>query len=282
LYSQAFEWTADNFPGSLFRNVIEKNDSLIGIVTNATLDDTDVEYQLTSFSIQVEPGESDMEVDYLQQVVFPDHYATLAVEYIEATGLWLAFQSKFIAQGRYNLRAILFNDKFEILNEQSVDTLGYPLIVQIDSDGAHTYVLGFLLGPPGNELIYLEYSYSTPTVLPPIIIRQSEPNPMYFITSMNIDPRTGNMLVFSASGITILDSSFYQVADYNAVEVFTQDHGHLLGTGNYYYSHGARDSAWDVGLRKLVIHKYDTSFQILKADTLDGPIRIIIRLSMNL
>jgi hypothetical protein len=45
----------------------------------------------------------------------------------------------------------------------------------------------------------------------------------------------------------------------------------LLGIGDNYFSHGARDSAWNIAIRKLVIHKYDTSFSIIVSDTLGWP-----------
>jgi hypothetical protein len=163
---------------------------------------------------------------------------------------------------------ILFDESFEILAEQSLDTLGYPILFHIDSDNYKTVILGFVLGPPRNELFYLKYLHNSPFELPPIVFRQSTPSPLVLTTSMKLDHRSGNMLVFSYTGITILDSNLVKVQDYLPVHVLTQDHGHVLGVDDFYYSHGARDSAWDIAIRRLVVHKYDTLFNILAADTL--------------
>src|SRR5205085_7184684 len=94
---------------------------------------------------------------------------------------------------------------------------------------------------------------------------------MFFISCMSADQNSRNMLVFSLSGITVLDSNLYQIHDYFSDEVLTSGHGDIIGVGNNYFSHGTRDSSFDVPLRKLVVHKYDPEFKIIKADTLGWP-----------
>lgn len=203
-------------------------------------------------------------------IPFPENYATNAIHYIEEANKWIVVQHSVISSGNQKYNVVLFDENFTVLAESVLDNLGIPTPFHIDSYNGNTYVLGTILGPPQDQLFYLKYSHDSMN-LPPINITQSEPMGMTWVTSMNIDNRTGNMLVFYYNGIAVLDSNLYQLKRFNSIEVATSDHGHLIDVGNNYYSHGARDSSWDVGLRKLVLHKYDTSFVVLKADTLGWP-----------
>ncbi len=272
IQAQPYEWTIDYLSGSTFMNIIEIDGKYFGAVsTGARINfDPNVDYQLSIYEIDLEnSGEPGFILHEISSTFYPEYYATIAVDYIHQIKKWIIVQSSFISEGYQNYRVILCSEDFEILNEQSIDTLGYPIEFHIDSYHNKTYVLGSIIAPPNDELFYMEFFHDDSIQLPPIQINQSEPKPMFWITSMNIDQQTGNMLVFYYNGIAILDSNLYQVKRFDHTShIGTHDHGHLLRVGDNFYSHGAKRFDWQIGYRHLVVHKYDSSFNILVRDTL--------------
>jgi len=129
-------------------------------------------------------------------------------------------------------------------------------------------MIGYVFDPFNDKLVYAEYRHAVLDGLSSILVGQSHPNKMFWLTSMNYDPITGNMLTFHYNGVSILDSTLYQVAYHDRLKILTSDNGDVMRVGDNYFTHGARDSSWQDGRRRMVLHKYDTAFTILKADTL--------------
>ena len=269
LNAQNNDWIANNFQSSIFKGVDEINGNYYGIVSSVTNDEPNPKFEFFLYKLDfLNFGGTQFSMEVIDSIFSIEHFTTLAIKHIDLTGVWLLVQAREISPGKQQYRVIICDNEFNIVAERTADALGYPLSFHIDSDDTETYVLGSLLGPPKNELVYLKYSHSKPYELPSIEVRQLEPRDLFDITSMKVDQQTGNMLIFSIDGISVMDSNLLLIKDFNSTEVLTSGHGHLLGIGDSYYSHGARDSSWDVPLRKLVVHKYDGDFNILVADTL--------------
>lgn len=274
IYAQQYEWTLDEFVGSMFLDIFEVNGEYYAAVSNGAMlsYDPNVEYKLSIYKIQFESASKpDFTLNEVFSLPSPENYSTNVIHYIQEKSLWIMVQHSVVSLGKQRYKVILCNENFDVIAESSIDTLGNPINFHIDSYNGYTYILGTILGPPGDQLFYLKYSHDSLNILPSINITQSEPMTMTWITSMNVDNKTGNMLVFYYNGIAVLDSNLYQLKRFNSIEVATSDHGYLIDIGENYYSHGARDSSWDVGIRKMVLHKYDTNFAILKADTFGWP-----------
>ncbi len=269
--AQDFDWTASSYQNSIFRGIDEINGECYGVIVNNLSIDSNALNQLLFYKFDfLNSEDAEFSLNEISSISFPG-YSTLAIKFIEETGVWILVQMRYDSANNQHYRAILCDENFGILHETTVDTKGYPLLFHIETYGSKTYILGYLLGPPKDELLFIKYNHGRPFEIGPIVISQSKPKPLPIITSMKIDHTSGNMLIFCISGIAILDSSLNEVLFLNSIQVQTSDHGHLINVENNYYSHGARDSSWNIGLRKLVIHKYDLNFNILKADTLGRP-----------
>jgi len=270
LNAQSYEWIDSTFQFSVFRMIYEVDGNIYGVVCNSK-DNANNHSKIKIYKFEFEKSSSSsFSLVAENQINFDDNYSTLALKYIEVNKVWILVQSLKISNNTYNYRVLLCDRFFNKIIEKTVDSLSYPQSFHIDGNEENTYILGSI-GPPSNKLFYLKYSHSQQFYLPDIKIDQSEPQATLFVTSMKIDRPTENMLLFSYNGISILDTNLFQIRYFNPTQVLTSDHGHLIGVGENYYSHGAWDSTWNVGLRKLVIHKYDSDFNILAADTFGRP-----------
>jgi len=271
IQAQQFEWLSNDIAGSRFMDIYEINGKVYGAVSNGAMFEYDpnVDYQLSMYEFEFDnQGEPDFILNEIKSIPYPENYATIAIDYLHETKRWIIVQSSVVSIEKQKYRVILCDESFEILAEQSLDTLGYPVPFYIDHNNGKTIILGSLFGPPRDEIFYLVYSHSRPDSLPEIKIDQSEPNKMFFISSMNIDQRTGHMLTFYFNGIAVLDSTLYQVKRFDHTShISTHHHGTLLDVGNNYFSHGALRQDWQTGFRWLVFQKYDTLFNILNTDT---------------
>lgn len=270
--AQQYEWLSNDFPGSHFLKIEEVNGKFYGIVSNGAryFADPDILYQLSIYEIQpVDVGEPNLELTEVNTIQDKNDYATIIAQYVKETGLWLIAQSNVITQGLQNYRILLCDESFEVINMTSIDVPGYPIPFNIDTYNGKTIILGSIIAPPRDEIFYFEYDHNKPFDIDSIQIRQSEPKPMFWITSMNFDQRTGHMLTFYFNGLAVLDSNLYQVKRFDHTShISTSDHGHIMDIGEYYYSHGALRQSWQTGYRWLVFQKYDTAFNILNTDTL--------------
>src|SRR5688572_16225997 len=197
--AQQYEWLSNNFPGSRFIDVYEHNGKIYGVVSNGAMFFYNplATYQISIYEMEFENlGEPAFLLHEITSISFPENYATLVADYIEESGLWLLVQSAVISEGFQRYRVILCDELFNIIEEQTHDTLGYPIQFHIDDFNGKTYVLGSIIGPPRDELFYYEYHHDNPFELEEIQITQSEPTPMFWVTSMNVDERTGNFLIF--------------------------------------------------------------------------------------
>jgi len=268
--AQEFEWISDDFPNSQFLGIFEINGKYFGVVSNGASYsfDPNTIYQLSYYELEFDqPGGIKFTMNKIVSIPYPENYATIELNYIEETGLWIIAQSAVLSGGNQRYRVILCDKYFNILSEQKIDTTGYPIPFYIDSYDDKTYLLGSILGPP-NELFFLQYSHSNPYYLPPIEVKQSEPRPMTAVSSMNIDERNGDMLVFYYSGIAELDTNLHQKFKLSIDEIETGYQGSVLGVNSNYFSHGLTDQGLSNFFKYAVFQKYDSLFNILTADTL--------------
>jgi len=124
LVAQQFEWTDDAFPGSTFMEVFEINGELYGAVSNGPLLNyfSNYLYQLSIYKIELTQGESGFILDEIATIPFLDNFATIAIDYIEATKVWILVQSSFIAANRQLYRVMLYDEDFDFITEQTIDT----------------------------------------------------------------------------------------------------------------------------------------------------------------
>ncbi len=271
LYSQSYEWISDSFPNSLIRDVFEINGDCYAILSSTGINDEELLHKLSLLKFNFSPTpNSSFFIEEEKILTYNDGYTTHAAKYVDETGVLIVVQSKYLSDFERRYKVTLFDANYSVLNETHADITGRPIIFQIDGDESDTYILASIGGPPSNELFYLKYSHSKPNYLPPIIVQQSQPNPILFLTSMKLDEVNGSMLLFHANGISILDSNLLSISEYDYSEILTNSHGHLFRKGDWFFSHGISPTP-NSGIRKLVLHKYDSTFLITKADTFGWP-----------
>ncbi len=270
--AQNYEWIAEDFPGSSFLNIIQKDGDLYAVASIGPIVEFIPEflYQLSIYKIKPEPGTANFELEEIITIPSPDFFATDAVAYINETKRWIIFQTKYLGPYRFLYKAILYDDNFNFISEQTLDTLGLPGSFHISTYQNNTYILGSISSPPKDEIALIHYDHSKPNLLSPIMVGQTNPDELYSITSMTSDEHPGNMLIFHYLGIAILDTNFQLIHNYEYNQIKTNEYGTVLRNGNYYYSHGD-DPLANNGYRYLVLHKYDTLFNLLKADTFGTP-----------
>lgn len=260
-------WISIDFENSTFENLISWDSSYLFTAVNSN-NDPSFESQISLYKFDPKSDEdSILGLVEINSHIFQDGYYTHSMKYIEISKKWIIVQSKLLNQEERTYRVLLCNEYFETVDETYADAIGFPHTFHIDNHNEITYIIGSILGPPYNRVFYLKFDNSK-LVLPSIYIGQTEPENTVYITSMRIDSITGFMLTFSHDGISIIDSSLKIIEKHHFTSILTQDYGDLLRVGDNYYSHGCRDSAWDIGFRNIVFHKYDSLFNILKADTL--------------
>jgi hypothetical protein len=270
--AQSIEWLSSESPGLYPIQIIEIESKLYAAVSTGPLfvhDETTI-YELVLYEVILSGSYTpDFEIKEERRFYYADSLSTISLKYIDQTNRWLFAQASPVSNNRQKYVVSLFSGDFEFISKKSIEVNGLPMTFHMDSDETKTDVLGTILPPPGDNIFFIRYRHDSPDSLSEITVKQSLPRPMTLITSMNLDQRSGNMLVFYYNGIAVLDSNLYQVKRFDHLShISTSDHGNVMDVGDFYYSHGARDSAWDVGLRKMVFHKYDSAFNILKRDTL--------------
>ncbi|HEY3386284.1 MAG TPA: hypothetical protein VGK46_07235, partial [Saprospiraceae bacterium] len=268
--AQNYEWVSDNFPGSHVIGIEEKDGKVYAIISNGELAayDPNIDYKVVLYEMEfIQTGEPGFILTEVNSVQYSDAFATSSVRYVDETRTWILVQAAFGNEGKQIFRVELRDENLELITTSSIDTFGYPLTCHIDTYEGKTFILGSILGPPSDELLYLVYSHTDPKYLPPIVVKQSEPRPTFWVTSMNIEDKTGEMLIFYYNGIARLDTNLHQVLRLGYDEIKTSDHGTAISTSTRYYSHGTADQVGTGGSRLNVLHMYDTSFTLLNADT---------------
>lgn len=269
--AQPYDWISNDFPDSRFLGVFEVNGKYYGAVSNGASSNYDPNtiYQLTIYELEFDQsGKPGITLNEIATMPFPENYATITLDYIEETDLWIIVQSAVLSNEKQRYRVILCNQNFEIISQQTLDTISYPIPFHIDSYNGKTYVLGSIFGETQNEIFFMEYFHSNPYYLPPIEVKQSEPRQTYAITSMKIDQRTGDMLVFYYGGITELDTNLHQDLRLGYNDINTAYFGNVIGNQNNYYSHSLTEQDFGNGFKLPIFQKYDTLFNILATDTL--------------
>ena len=264
---QEYEWSAGDFPNSIFLGVYEVEGRYYGAVSNGGLDrfDSNTIYQLSIYEL-IFSNEDGLNLLEVITIPFEDNYATISLDYIEEANHWIIAQSKVLEEGIQRFRLLLCDLDFNIISERTRDTMGVPFPFYIDSYEGRTQILGTIFGI-SPVIFYSNYSNADPNPLPPIQIKRSEPNNTFFITSMNINKRNGNMLVFYHGGITELDTNLTQSFRLSYNDVHTSFHGSIIGIGNNYFTHGLTEQGSGNGYKDVVLQKYDTLFNIIAADT---------------
>jgi hypothetical protein len=271
--SQASDWTEYEFNGSMSQILKEIDNNVYLLVDNGATNEIipGVDYKLTSYQIQFDANGS-LDFTPVEFITFssdPDSlYATLCLDYIPDTREWLIVQTYNLSPGKLRFKFILCDEDFNVVANNYVDTFGYVNIhFNISTYKGHTFLLGTILGPPKDRVVFLDYNHSFKGYLPKVKIAQTSPYHSTWITSMFIDPRTKNMLVFYYNGIQELDTNLNQIHNYLAMDIHTHTHGQVISSGNYYYSHGAYRP--DItGFKLILIQKYDTLFNVIFTDTL--------------
>lgn len=267
LKAQVSEWMSQDFPNSVIRGVFEIDSIYLVAIQNSDNNES-FESKLNVNRIGlISEDNSIISMEEKYSMVFPDDYYTHKVKLIENSGYWVLIQSKILSFNERMYRVLLCDGELELIGQTYVEAFGIPHTFHIECHRENIYILGSLVGSP-DLLLYLKYNYTTPLDEANIIIGQSEPSAIIYISSMNFDTITNNMMVFAYDGIYILDTNLQILMYYNSQDILTQDYGDLIRVNDNYYSHGARDSAWDIGFRNIVLHKYDLNFNILRADTL--------------
>lgn len=270
--AQSHEWLAEEFTGSTFMDFFKVKGKWYGAISTGAMFtyNPDTEYRLELYEFNFDtPGVPGFSLEKVAILSSEDSISTIAIDYINETSVWIIVQSIFIAEGHQDYRILLCNEDFDVLREETIDTLGYPLGFHIASKNGVTYILGSLIGPPRDELFFIKYDHLYPDSLPRIQITQASPKPMFWITSMDIDDLYSNMVVFYFNGIAVLDSNLYQVERFDHFShIKTYHHGSVIDVGDNVYSHGCYKLDTDLPFRNLVLNKYDTSFVILNRDTL--------------
>ncbi|HEY3385788.1 MAG TPA: hypothetical protein VGK46_04720, partial [Saprospiraceae bacterium] len=274
LNGQSHEFIDTDFAGSNVVGVYEANDELIMAVGNGLNSPLhgDGEYGLTLYKLKFDETESIFEADEVHHMQLEEGYQVFAMDFIPVTGEWICVMANNVGSiGLKNFRVSIYSEDFQHLSSQELETAGNPSYFYIDTYKHKTCVLGYVFEPGNDKLVFAQYDHLQIDGLHPFVVGQSSPMNTFWLTSMSFDSLTGNMLAFYYLGISLLDSTLFQVENHDFLSLNTNDHGTALQAGNYYYSHSAKDSAWDDGRRRLVLHKYDTSFNTLRADTLGWP-----------
>jgi len=265
---QENDWLDKDFPGSTFINLITKDGNLYGAVSTGPIfgNAPNNIYHLTLYKIDVNIEDNTLHLEEEVTLPFDSNYATINVDFIPETRVWILAQSSYISPFRFVYRILLLDEYFNYIDSQLIDTTGLPNFFYIDTYGGNSFILGTLGFPPGDNLVFLRYSHSTPTHLPPIKIGQSTPKPTFLVSSMVCDSLSGNMLIFTYDGISLLDTNLNQIHAWDYQEINTMTHGYVVGNSKNYFSHGV--TLQSNNLRWLVYQVYDSLFNILFADTL--------------
>lgn len=264
--AQEFEWLSNDFPNSQFLGVYEIDNKYYGAVSNGATGsfDSNTIHQLSIYELLF--NEDGIVLDEIRTIPYEDNYATISLDFIEETELWLIVQSKVLDSNRQSYRVMLCNKDFDILVEKSIDTTGNPIPFQIDSRNGISYILGSILGPP-NYLFFAKYDHANPLVLQKVEVKQSTPNSIFAAMSMIIDD-SQDMIVFYYGGITKLDSNLHQEFKLGYNEINTAYYGSIVNIESNYYTHSLTVQSFGNGFKSLVIQKYDSLFHIIKADTI--------------
>lgn len=272
LEAQKYEWIDKDFPESRVVGIYEIEGKVYAAVSNANelLISPGTNYHLVLYEFEFnKSGSPGFKLHEITSVYFPENFRTLSIEYIKETQVWIFVQSASVSPYTELYRVALFDNDLNFITSQSIETKGVPGIFQMDTYKGVTLILGSVILP--NELFYLSYNHNNPHYLSPIQLKQSEPRETFFPTSMEIDHRTGNMLVFYYSGIEELDSNLHQVVNNYPFDIHTAVHGYAIQQGNYYYSHGTTRQSELSKFKFLVFQKYDTLFNTISADTFGMP-----------
>ncbi len=269
LHSQNNDWNSNNFPDSRFLGVFKVDNAYFGAISNGSTSfyDSNTIHQLTIVELNFSNLDSGMIVEEKENIDFDDDYSTASIEYIEETEQWIIVQSLYISDFHQKYRVLLCDKEFKIITEQSKIIDGAPILFNIRTVGKKTYIVGSILGPPDDIIFYFVYRHELSPYLPEIETRQTVPDPTIWITSIDIDENTNYINMFYINGIVVIDTNFNIIKKLKYNDIHTSDHGTLVASDSNYYSHGATRQTNQNVIRSLVLQKYDSSFNIIKADT---------------
>jgi hypothetical protein len=268
--SQPNEYIFDSFSGSDVLGVFEIGKRTIVVVSTGLNDAAHgvQDYDLVFYEMFLQ-SEGIIKLEEVQRIDLDVGAQVFTIDYIPETEEWIWVQKMDLGLEHLEYQISVYTNSFDLILNRSVVATGRPIYFHIDTYNGKTCILGSILKAFDDKIFYAEYVHHSAEGIQSILIGQSSPDKMFWITDMRLDRNNGHMLVFYYNGIAVLDSALWQVNNYDLFSgIATQDHGNVLGWGENFFSHGARDSAWDDGRRKMVIHKYDSDFQVLKADTI--------------
>ncbi len=268
MLAQGYEWQPSDLPGSAFLKLIEIDGELFGAVGNGPLPFyyPEYKYQLTIYKIVPASDGVNFEMEEVKSFNSAEHYSTITIDYIKETSSWLFYQSAFVSSSKQLYRILLYDKYFNLLAEETLDTMGIPGSFHTDTNGDNTYMVGSILTPLGDKIMYFNYSHKYPDSLSHIQITQTFPNPTLLISSMTCDKRTGNLLIFNYDGLAAVDTNLIVSMFYGYNKIRTFRHGYMINIEDNYYSHGLAPQIIN-GPKINVVHKYDSLFNIIKADT---------------
>jgi hypothetical protein len=267
LSAQNSEWIAKEFPNSYVLGVFKVDDKYFAALSNGNLDEADSStvYQLVIYEIiiSVENG-----LSLVESFVFSseEKYRTFSINYIKEKQQWIFAQTKLLESSRQRFRLLLCDKNFNILSQQTKDTIGdsYPFF--IETYESQTQIIGTIFGLT-QIVFYCNYEHSDFDTLPSIQMKQSEPNNTFFISSMDINKRNGKMLVFFHGGVTELDTNLWQTFRLNLNDINTSYYGSILSINKNYYTHGLTDKNVNEENKYIVLQKYDSLNNVIAADT---------------
>ena len=269
--AQLNDYIFDSFSGSDVLGIFEIDNRIIVPVSNGLnlVEHGCSKYDLIFYELVHLSGGANIELVEIHRIELEPGEQVFAIDYIQETDEWIWIQKLDLGFDHIDYKIYVYSSSFELAISSSVVATGQPIYFHIDTYNGKTCILGSILKAFDDKLFYAEYVHHSAEGIQSILIGQSSPDKMFWITDMRLDRNNGYMLVFYYNGIAVLDSTLWQVNNYDLFSgIATQDHGNVIGWGENYFSHGARDSAWDDGRRKMVIHKYDADFHVLKADTI--------------
>ena len=277
---QVAEWLATNFDGSQALNIELINDDTYLVVNSGIANEIipGVEYKTVFYRIDLDDDSLNFELNEMHTIYNePDSvYYTITADYIQESQEWLLAQSYDSIPGSKRIRFLLFDDKFNLLKRQYLNTKGYINVRFFTSSAnEHTYLLGTILGPPKDQIVFMDYDHISGILHSPKV-GQTVPNHSTWITSMLLDPSNMNMVVYYYNGIQVIDTNYYQVQNYLWLDTLG-DRSH----DNYPFAFSSmdeRDGEFLVGghldgpfshfyifdsYKKFYLAKYDTSLNRL-------------------
>ncbi len=271
--AQSHEYFGVNFEGSTLLGVFEIDNQIVCVEGNGLNVPLELgqEYAIVFYSVEINTSSNQINCTEYHRIELESGFQVFAIDYIEDAMSWIMVLANNMddPEGEKIFRVQVYDIDFHLKLEGDTSVIGAPNYFYFDTYHYKTSMIGYVFEAGRDKLVYLEYWHESIDSLTQFKIDQTNPKPTFWLTSMKFDQYTGHMLIAYYNGIAILDSTLFQIANYNYLSgITTSDHGSAIRDGNFYFTHGSLDSAWDDGRRRLVLQKFDTTFNVISADTL--------------